>query len=97
MQMVIPTNMYLWYLEALFLDFILAYVICRIFPKMWQVNAVAVCIYLAVMFAGKVTTLTMLFNPLRYLFWFVLGMNMKRITHTLKSKLAPLFNHVWGY
>lgn len=97
MQMLIPTNMYLWYLEALFLDFILGYLISRIFPKMWQVNTAAICIYLVVMFAGRVTTAHMLFgNPLRYLLWFILGMNIERITNTLKSWVAPLFNHVGG-
>lgn len=64
---------------------------------MWQVNTAAICIYLVVMFAGRVTTAHMLFgNPLRYLLWFILGMNIERITNTLKSWVAPLFNHVGG-
>lgn len=94
MQMLIPTNMYLWYLEALFIDFILAYLLCKILPKLCQVNAATVCIYLldrCIYVYTRAATLTMIFgNPMRYLLWFVIGMNIERIVVVLKNQLTLL-------
>ena len=88
MQMLIPTNMYLWYLEALFFDFVLAYLLCKYVKKMWMINTASFAVYLVVRFLERSTVATTLFgNPLRYLLWFVFGMNLNKYGKVAKNYL----------
>ena len=87
MQMLIPTNMYLWYLEALFIDFVIVYVLFTYVKNIWMINMIAFAFYLVAQFLGKVTVATELFgNPLRYLFWFTFGMSLNKIGNMFKNK-----------
>lgn len=91
MQMIIPTNVYLWYLEALFIDFIIAFLLYRTQKKCGWLMAFAFVIYLLVQFLGRFTMITRVFgNPLRYLLWFILGMNMEKIMTFLKKSFSVL-------
>lgn len=88
MQMPFQTNMYLWYLEALFFDFVLAYLLCKYVKKMWMINTASFVVYLAVRFLERATVVTTLFgNPLRYLLWFVFGMNLNKYGKVAKNYL----------
>ena len=88
MQMFIPTNMYLWYLEALFFDFVLAYLLCKYTKKTWMINTTSFAVYMAVLFLERATAVTTLFgNPLRYLLWFVFGMNLNKYGKVAKNHL----------
>lgn len=102
MQMLIPTNMYLWYLEALFVDFLLAYILFVYVKNIWSINVVAFAFYLAAQFLGKVTVATELFgNPLRYLLWFTFGMSLNKIGDMFKNKfrgvLLLMVLWIFGY
>ena len=88
MQMFIPTNMYLWYLEALFFDFVFAYLLCKYAKKTWMINTTSFAVYMAVLFLERATAVTTLFgNPLRYLLWFVFGMNLNKYDKVAKNYL----------
>lgn len=59
-----PTNMYLWYLEALFFDFALAYLLCKYAKKTWMINTTSFAVHMAVLFLESATAVTTLFgNP----------------------------------
>ena len=95
MQMFIPTNMYLWYLEALFFDFVLAYLLCKYVKKTWMINTVSFTVYLVVRFLERATVFTTLFgNPLRYLLWFIFGMNLNKYGKVAKNHLNRF--RFWG-
>lgn len=58
------TNMYLWYLEALFFDFVLAYLLCKYAKKTWTINTILFAVHMAVLFLESATAVTTLFgNP----------------------------------
>lgn len=88
MQMFIPTNIYLWYLEALLFDFVLAYLLCKYTKKTLMINTTSFVVYMAVLFLERATVVTTLFgNPLRYLFWFVFGMNLNKYGKVAKNHI----------
>ena len=62
--------------------------LCKYVKKMWMINTASFAVYLVVRFLERSTVATTLFgNPLRYLLWFVFGMNLNKYGKVAKNYL----------
>ena len=53
-----------------------------------MINTTSFAVYMAVLFLERATAVTTLFgNPLRYLLWFVFGMNLNKYDKVAKNYL----------
>lgn len=87
MQILYPDSVYLWYLETLFLDFLLTYFILRYM----KVGKLRIAIVLVLWAIGVIISRTgdfrtFLGNPLKYILWFWVGLYIDKIADYLREK-----------
>lgn len=87
LQIVFPNNVYLWYLEALFFDFILCYLLEKIIKNKYvQLFVVLFAWLIGFLMEIRLGEFNPLGNPLKCSLWFWIGENLVDICNFIKSK-----------
>ena len=85
LQILRPNNVYLWYLETLFFDFLIAYAICYKFKTLKQQALIVFPLWGIGIILIQYTVLDAFVGyPFKFLLWFWMGMNLN---NALFSKL----------
>lgn len=84
-QMAFPASVYLWYLEALFFIFLIAWVILKLNVN-GQIIAVLLCWIVGVVIYQRYYYYHFLGDPLYYLAWFYIGYRMEDIKKQLECR-----------
>lgn len=85
LQMVFPANVYLWFLESLFVIFILAFFLIKIDRKKVQIIIVLFAWLVGLFIYMKYDEWHFLGDPLYYLGWFYLGYRVEDVISLLKK------------
>lgn len=94
-QMLAPNCVYLWYLEALFLIFIIIYFLDKVKNKMVETVIVAVFYLIGLVVYRKFSAYHFLGDPLYYLLWFYIGMHAEKHVAWLDEKRLLNKIDVW--
>lgn len=81
-QILFPNGMYLWYLEAIFLIFILAYFLNEKFSFLQQFCITLLLWFVGIQIERHAGYYVPLGNPFKYFLWFWIGMNLNREKYT---------------
>lgn len=92
LQILVPFNVYLWYLICLYLVFVLIYIIesklnghkCAIFC------GIIVSFFIGIIYQRMGSTMVVLGNPLKYMIWFYMGQLLNKGFLVLKNKKQAL-------
>jgi len=92
LQILFPSRVYLWYLEALFLCFIFAWCIRRFFGTDAKATLIVVAAWcFGYLLQRRNDSYLLLGNPCKYLLWFWLGMNVDSFIVKIKETLDHRF------
>lgn len=94
-QVLVPYDVYLWYLESLFLVFILAYIIegfCRKHQKVGEFIFPAALLICGIIVQKVLGKMLILGNPIKYVFWFYMGKWIDQCRFPIKSRFQRLIN-----
>lgn len=86
LQVLFPGSVYLWYLESLFIIFVIIYFIFMIKNRSVQRVVVAIVWLLGLYLMVGAGEKHFLGDPLYYLPWFYLGMNIDKITRIINKR-----------
>lgn len=84
LQLIFPSCVYLWYLECLFLVFVIASFVCKLETKK-QIVIVSFCWCIGVILYKGLDQYHVLGDPLYYLLWFYLGYRLENMIEWLKK------------
>ena len=80
LQLIFPNRVYLWYLESLFLVFIIVYLIVKLCSKELLQSFILLFMYIiGIVLQYYFSDFIPFGNPMRYCIWFYLGKHMDRI------------------
>ena len=86
LQIIAPSGLYLWYLEALFIVFAMIYPIDKIRNSLLKSGVIFILWCIGVVLYKKLGFYHIFGDPLYYLLWFYIGMNIEKIRKYLEKR-----------
>lgn len=86
LQILCPSNVYLWFLESLFIIHILIWILDRIQDKRAENVAIILLWLIGIVLFRKLGRYHVLGDPLYYLFWFYVGIHIENIRIWLEKR-----------
>ncbi len=93
LQLIFPNRVYLWYLESLFLVFVIVYIIIQlVHSNLWRLIIMLLMYTVGIILQYYANDYIPFGNPMRYCIWFYLGKQIECIANEIRKRMWVICN-----